>query len=337
MGRWILRSTALLMVAVAAMVGYHAGAQDVPDQGQKNDLKVGQVMRVGTKVITAEDLISRVWDFERVIPQDERVLANSLTYLRDTALLDLEAERMGIKVTDAELESVTQQQLDAIKQKVKDSSRGMLPYDRWLEQQGMTKEQFEKYVRDRAYVILMKRFLVTHFEATNDSIVCSHILVQKLERAKDLHGRLKAGEAAGKNLQNLFEDLAVQHSEDPTAGVTRGRLPQIYELDGTLEKSVAEACFKLKDGEYSEPVQSSYGWHIVLRLQTVKRETKPFAEMRKELFDSPDVNETRFNRWVRWVFNKQGYSVERRLPGFDVKANTQARIRPPAPVNKENE
>lgn len=319
---WMLRISGVMLIAIACLAfGFMAGAQKVPEKGEKTALKPGQIMRVGDKIITAEDLVARIWDFESVLPQDERVLANSLTYLRDTALLDLEAKRLGLTVSDSVVESETTKQVNAIKVMVKERTRGMMTYPEWLKQQGLDQDSFEAYVRDRARTIVLKRVLVNYFEQTEPSLEGKHILVEKLATAQDLHERLK--KCPKDKLNELFEDIAVLHSDDPAAGITRGKLPRIYEGDGSLVAPVAEALWELKDGELSEPVKSDYGWHIVKRDRTNKPKKLPLSEMKEDLLkaqDRPNEQEY-FNRWVRWVFATQNYEVERRLPGYDVKPN----------------
>jgi parvulin-like peptidyl-prolyl isomerase len=312
-----------LVGAVAAFclaVGYSAGAQETEPKETPNSLLPGQVMKVGDTVITSEQLLARIWDAEVMVEADKRELPKELTYLRDTALLDLEARRLGgFAPTDAEIETETKSQIETLKALIKEKTRGTHTYEDWLKEQGMSVEEFEAYIFDRARVIIMRRVLVRYFEETEPSIDCSHILVNKLERAKDLHKRLKESSAA--KLTETFEDLAVQHSEDPAAGVTQGRLPRIYENDGTLVKEAAGALWALKDGEFSEPVKTDYGYHIFMRHKTYTPKKRPLADMRAELIKAPtrQNEEDYFNRWVRWVFNTQKYKVERRLPGYDCK------------------
>lgn len=319
---WMYRLAAVIVIAAACLIaGYSAGAQHVPDKGAETTLKPGEVMRVHKKVITAEELIARVWDFESVLKPHERVLANSLTYLRDTALLEIEGDRQNLKLTDAEVDAETVRLIDSIKQMVRQQTRGMIPYEEWLKEQGLEKDTFEIYLRDRAWVILMKRILTRYFEETEPYIESKHILVKTLDKANELHKRLQA--VAPNKLDEYFEDLAVQHSEDPGAGVTRGKLPRAYENDGSLVKEASDALWKLKDGEISGPVKTDYGYHIFKRDRTLTPVKRPLKDMRDELIKRPERQdeELYFNRWVRWTFNTQKYEVERRLPGYDVKPN----------------
>ncbi len=320
--QWLIRAAALaLALGIGIGVGFGAGAQEVPEKGENKTLKVNEVMRVGDKIITAEQLLARIWDYENMLKPNERVLTPSLTYLRDTALLELEGKRMSFSVTQAETNAETDKQLARIKEELRIKTRGMVPYEKWLQEQNLTQEQFENYVRERAHLILEKRVLVGYFEETTESLEASHILHRKESDAKATYDMLKSTDA--NKLRDVFEDLAVQRSIDPSAGVTKGRLPRLYQQDGTLVKPAEDAIWALKNMQYSTPVQSDFGWHIFARWQTFTPEKKPLADLREALIKSEDKeNDTeRFNRWVRWVFNTQKYPMERRLPGWDTKAD----------------
>jgi len=319
--RPLLHAGGVFAVALTCLlVGYSAGAQEVPERSAPNSLQPGQIWRVGDQIVTSDQLVARLWDSEVLVEPDKRMLAKEMVYLRDTALIPLEARRLGgVSVTDAETQLETQNQITMLKAELKARTRGLVSYEDWLKQQGMTVEEFETYVFERARIILMKRILVRYFEETEPSIDCSHILLRTVERANDIHKRLKETSAA--KLEETFEDLAVQHSEDSTAGVTRGRLPRIFQNDGTLVAEAEEALWKLKDAEFSEPVKTDYGYHVFLRRKTYSPPRQPLSALRDKLIKAPtrENEQDYFNRWVRWVFNTQKYKVERRLPGYDCK------------------
>lgn len=321
MPRWTIHAGLVAVVSVACLLaGYRAGAQEVEPKGTPNSLQPGQVMKVGDTIITSEQLLARIWDAEVMIEEGKRELPKELTYLRDTALLELEAKRLGgLYFVEAERIAEKDAQIKVLKDGLKERTRGMLTYEEWLKQQGMTVEQFETYVYERTPVILLKRILVNYFEWTEESIDSSHILVKTRERANDLHKRLKGVKA--EDLNTTFEDLAVTHSEDPGSSVTRGRLPRVYRHDGSFVKEAGDALWELKDGEFSGPVQTDYGYHIFLRRKTYQPRKESLTALLPELKKAATRpnEEDYFNRWVRWVFNTQKYKVERRLPGYDCK------------------
>ncbi|MDH5642076.1 MAG: peptidylprolyl isomerase [Nitrospira sp.] len=279
----------------------------------KRTLKPGQVARVGNNIITAEQLLERLHDLEQGLPHNQRILIPAWTYLMQVQLLELEADAINLKIPAEAEQAWTDDQLVQIKEQVKKNTGGALTWKQWLEQQGMTEEGFISYVKARARTVLLKRVLITHFEQTTDSLDAAHILVKKLSTAKDIHRRLAGGED--------FGDLAATHSVDPGAAMTKGRLPRVYAGEGLFIKEVSDALWGLKDGEYSEPVKSEFGWHILKRNRTIPGAVVDFQEKVPEYLKAADPLEDNFKRWVRWVQNTKQHEVERRLPGLDVKAD----------------
>jgi peptidyl-prolyl cis-trans isomerase C len=93
-----------------------------------------------------------------------------------------------------------------------------------------------------------------------------HILVENEEDAKKALARVKGGED--------FAKVAKEVSKDP--GSEGGELGWF-----TKERMVpefAEAAFKLDKGQYSEPVKSQFGWHVI---QVEDKRTKEFPPLDK--------------------------------------------------------
>lgn len=98
--------------------------------------------------------------------------------------------------------------------------------------------------------------------------------VVALDKAQSLVKQLRAGADFGK--------LAAEHSDDIGSANSGGDLG-FLSRDDMMDPAFADAAFALKSGEVSEPVKSSYGYHII-KLEGVKAgETRPFAEVRAQL------------------------------------------------------
>ena len=103
-------------------------------------------------------------------------------------------------------------------------------------------------------------------DATQDQITAAK------EKADVIVRRLKDGE--------LFEDMARQESEDKLSAGKGGQLPEFS--TGKMVQEFETAAFALQqDGDFSEPVQTEYGWHIIKRIS--KSEIPPFDEMKVDL------------------------------------------------------
>ncbi len=96
---------------------------------------------------------------------------------------------------------------------------------------------------------------------------------QALEKAQDLRKQLSdAGDS-----QELFDQLMNQYSEDGRDAAT-GELyyPEgyTYIYSGTMVASFEEGALALKEGEISDPIQSDFGYHIILRIPVDMEQAK---------------------------------------------------------------
>ncbi|MCH8331733.1 MAG: peptidyl-prolyl cis-trans isomerase, partial [Bacteroidetes bacterium] len=95
---------------------------------------------------------------------------------------------------------------------------------------------------------------------------------QVKKRIDDIYKRL------GENEE--FEQLAKKYSEDKTNSSRGGELAWFG--TGRMVKSFEEVAFGLeKDGDFSEPVETEFGWHIIKRLE--HKGLPAFEDMKEEL------------------------------------------------------
>lgn len=99
----------------------------------------------------------------------------------------------------------------------------------------------------------------------------SHILVKDENTAKEVKEKVNNGED--------FAALAKQYSEDTGSKEQGGEIPGF--APGRTVKEFEEAAYKLDAGQVSEPVKTTYGYHIIK--VTDKKELKPFDEVKGEI------------------------------------------------------
>lgn len=100
-----------------------------------------------------------------------------------------------------------------------------------------------------------------------------HILVATEAEAVAVIAELDAGQK--------FEDLAKQKSTDP-AGPNGGDLG--YFVAEEMVKPFADAAFALEKGQHTkEPVQTEFGWHVILVEDKREREPPSFEELKSDL------------------------------------------------------
>ncbi len=83
-------------------------------------------------------------------------------------------------------------------------------------------------------------------------IRASHILVDSKEQAENLLIDINNGVA--------FEDLAKEYSKCPS-GRDGGDLHWFGK--GMMVKPFEDACFSMKVGDLSEPIETQFGWHLI--------------------------------------------------------------------------
>ena len=93
------------------------------------------------------------------------------------------------------------------------------------------------------------------------------------KKAEDLLARIRKGAS--------FAELAKKYSQDPGSAKAGGDLG--FFGRGVMDKAFEKAAFALKVGEVSEPVRSTFGFHII-KLEAIRGgKRKPFKEVRSQV------------------------------------------------------
>ncbi len=93
------------------------------------------------------------------------------------------------------------------------------------------------------------------------------------QKIDEIYGKLKAGEK--------FADLAKNYSEDKQTATNGGELSWFFERKFPVAEYAKQAFALKNNGDYSQPFQTKYGWHIVSRLD--RRDLPTFDAMKIEL------------------------------------------------------
>jgi len=324
----LLAVAAALLIGIGAFAGYSAGAQE------RRTLKTNQVARVGQHVITAEQLLERLWDVEKMMMAPDRRIKPALDTLVAERMLEAEATRIDpisggqLKAREVQTEvdlmlaqARTQLEIDN-KKLLADQRKAGQPekpwtWDQWLELRlQMTPQEFDNLLRIRARNDLLKRMVIWYWFRSSHNIDVQVIECDNPTVMEDVQRRLAAGED--------FSALAAAKSIHQTARQNSpGLLAEIVKGEGALPKVVEEQAWKMADGETSAPIKHDKSQFIVRRIATNKRipnEAK-FIDQRDDCLKAPNVGDKLFERWRNSVANSGLYAYEERLPGRDVQAD----------------
>ena len=129
---------------------------------------------------------------------------------------------------------------------------------------------------------------VTGKRKARGTIRAAHIMVaanKKLSSTKEIQSAEQKINEIYEKLENGgdFETLAKKFSDDPSTASKGGVLPVFGTGANTrMVSNFEDAAFALqKDGDYSKPVETDYGFHIIKRLEWAP--VKSYAEMQREL------------------------------------------------------
>lgn len=155
-------------------------------------------------------------------------------------------------------------------------------FDQALQQMGFQNEEDFKTVLE--YSLLQQKAATAKVEVSDEDIQqrydrmktelqASHIIVDSEEKAKEVAKKVKEGNKS-------FAELAKEYSTGPSAS-KGGDLGTFG--PGKMDPAFEDAAYALEEGEVSEPVQSSFGWHIIKVTGKKETDVKPLDEMRDQI------------------------------------------------------
>ncbi len=139
---------------------------------------------------------------------------------------------------------------------------------------------FRQVLENRLYRLKVEDAVLTDVKNEEEQIWTRHILVDSEEAAKQVLTRLQNGED--------FAAVAKELSTDTGSAQNGGEIG--WTSKGSLYTEYEDAAYKLNIGEFSPPVQSQSGWHII---QLLGKEVRP---LNSSAFDQ--LRQTKFQEWL---------------------------------------
>jgi peptidyl-prolyl cis-trans isomerase SurA len=263
-------------------------------------------------------------DLDPVGNADKEVLEQFIT----DKLLALEVRRLGIKVSEAEIEDYIQR----IKEKNRISDQ---EFKSALEREGLSLVKYRESVRleiEKNEIIGaqvhkkvnvtqedVERYYRAHPEkyATRERVHLRHILFaipdksppeqekDALQKAREILARARSGEE--------FSDLARSYSQGAGAA-DGGDIGWVGR--GELMREIEEAAFGMTPGQVSAPVRTSLGLHLLKLDAHEPPRILPLSTVREKIRDElyAKALEERFQKWLKTDLRKS-HRVDIKLAG----------------------
>lgn len=147
-----------------------------------------------------------------------------------------------------------------------------------------TQEQFREIFRARLLYDKVLEEVTKDVTSTQDYIWARHILVASKEEAAIIMGKLDAGQD--------WSELAAEFSIDESNKNQGGDLGWFD--PSTMVEEFSNAAFALTEvGEISQPIETSFGWHII---QLLGKEQRPATSDQLD-----QIKQTKFSEWLTSV------------------------------------
>jgi foldase protein PrsA len=235
----------------------------------------------------------------------EQLKGQAVTFLIQRAEFEQEADSMGIKVTDDEVDK----RIEQLKKQFYGGSDER--YRKTLKQQGLTEDQAKEEVRAQLVSEELFKKVTSDVKISDKEVKAyyashesqygqpqtrevRHILVQKKALADQLYAQLRAGAN--------FAKLAKKYSKDPGSASNGGKLTI---SKGQTVPEFDKTAFALKKNELSKPIHTQYGYHIIQALSEIKpAQTTPLSKVQasiKQQLEQQRKNEA----MTKWVEDKK--------------------------------
>lgn len=224
-------------------------------------------------------------------------------------MLEMEVKANNIEITEKEI--------DAEYAKMAEAYGGVEGLKNTLQMYGYTEDSIRKNLRLNLSIEKLMEPLITvsdeeiaSYFAENkedfdvsEQVKASHILVATIEEADEVLSKLNSGES--------FEVLAKEFSLDTSNAGNGGDLG--YFGKGVMVQPFEDVAFRLAVGEVSEPVETTFGYHII-KIFDKKAAEKATLEGAKETITEV-LKETKMTEaYQTWYSGVKGkYTVKNNL------------------------
>jgi parvulin-like peptidyl-prolyl isomerase len=278
-------------------------------------------------VITSAEVMSNMYElfgnrikqFMNIQPAELKMtIIKNADELANEKALEKRAEKSGVSVTDAMVDSVLQFQyqqaggeekflayiqrdsisIEKIKNDIKEALKIKTYLDKELKKQIQISEDEIRQTYNEDTVATVRHILLLTAKKSDKE------KAEILKKMKKLLKRAKRGED--------FEKLAKKYSEDPGSKERGGLYENIQK--GQMVKAFENASFKTPVGEISDIVETQYGYHIVKVIDR-KVGSKSYEEAKTEIRQKLEMEklETAYVIFIKKLREEEGFELNKNL------------------------
>ncbi len=253
-------------------------------------------------------------------PQYDQLKASIVNYLVQNEVINQEAKKLNITVTDKEL-------TDRIAQITKQVG-GQKKLDALLKQQAVTMADLKTQLKAQMLMDKVRAKQTANIKITDaqiaayyndpankaqfvqpETVTARHVLVKTLAEANKVRALLLAN-----NTNSNWAAVAKQYSIDPgskNAGGDLGAFPK-----GRMVAPFEKVAFSIKPGTVSDPVKTQFGYHIIEVTKKTPGTTKTLAQVKTQLQQTLAYQQ-QATAWTSWLKKTMATLGVKYSAGFD--------------------
>ncbi|MFS0880315.1 peptidylprolyl isomerase [Metabacillus niabensis] len=258
------------------------------------------VAKVGKESITKDDL------YTYFVEQNGEAALDSLITKN---IIEQEAEKQKVKITDKEIDEELKKTVDSV--------GGEEAFQSVLASNGISEDDLKENIKTNLQIekLLESKIKITDEEmktffdenkaefAKEEQVKAMHILVADEKTANEVKKKLDEG--------GDFAELAKEYSTDPGSAQKGGELG--FFGKGQMVPEFEEKAFSMKVDEISDPVKTSLGYHIIKVTDRQEAEEANFEKSKEEIKDTlfQQKLQTEYPTWLE--DKKENYDIKNYL------------------------
>lgn len=251
--------------------------------------------------------------YSSMLASQQQLKPSIVNMMIQDKLISNDMKKNNVKVDDKEINEKFLQYIQQF--------GGEEKFDKMLDDYNMSSDKFKETIKkDQIYQKHRAWFeennpvsdeeVNKYFEDNKDNLIqvkASHILVEDEKTANEVKEKLDNGED--------FADLAKKYSKDTANAAKGGELG--YFNKSQMVKEFSDKAFSMKEGEVSEPVKTSYGYHII-KVEDKKDSAK---DLKEDI--SKTLNDKKYSEYLTKLFNEANVVTEDGPQTKDLKSGNK--------------